>query len=267
MIICRNDTSTAGRKQHRGSRLAAAIIVALSAFAGAASAGEIKVLTTNGMRGVLAELAPKFEQATGNALKVEYGAGPALKLQIEAGHAFDVAILPFDIGELTAKGAIVASSRTVLGRTGYGAAVQKSAQKPDIATVDSFRRTLLAANRVAYSADGVSEAYFLNLLKRLGIETQMASKIQAVPVAIRTMSAVASGEADLGIAGIAAMMSASDIDIVGWLPPEVQSYLVFTGGVSASSRDIAASTAFLKMLTTPTAIAVLKSAGIEPMGH
>jgi len=45
----------------------------------------------------------------------------------------------------------------------------------------------------------------------------------------------------------------------------VQTYLVFTAGVSSSSKDPEASKALLSMLTTPAAITLLKAAGIEPV--
>lgn len=48
----------------------AAIAVLLSAQAGLASAAEVKVYSTIGVKGALVELAPKFEQATGNKLNI-----------------------------------------------------------------------------------------------------------------------------------------------------------------------------------------------------
>src|SRR5579884_1945030 len=52
-------------------RLAAAAVIVL-AQAGFASAAEVKVFSTFGVKAALEELAPKFEQATGNKLDITW---------------------------------------------------------------------------------------------------------------------------------------------------------------------------------------------------
>ena len=44
---------------------------------------------------------------------------------------------------------------------------------------------------------------------------------------------VASGEIDLGIVAITQILTTPGVQYVGPLPPEVQSYITFTGGISA----------------------------------
>lgn len=79
------------------------------------------------------------------------------------------------------------------------------------------------------------------------------------------MAAVASSEADVAIGGIAVIVSAPGVELAGWLPHEVQTYLVFTAGVSGTSKDKEASLALLNLLRSPGAVPVFKSAGIEPV--
>lgn len=227
------------------------------------TAAEIKLLTTNGVRAVLSQIAPQFERESGRKLSIQYGAGPALKARIEAGDAFDVVIVPLDISDLVSKGRIVADTHAVLGRTGYGVAIRMGDAKPDIRTTDSLRRTLLNAKLVAYASEGVSGVFFLSLLKKIGIFDEMQSKIKPVTAASGSMTPVASGEADLAVGGIAVILSAPGVELAGWLPDDLQSYLVFTAGVSASTTDMQASKALVSMLTTPAAATLFKSAGIE----
>lgn len=230
-----------------------------------AGAAELKVLSTNGLRGVLAKLGPDFERQSGHKVTAEYGAGPALKTRIENGEAFDLAILPLDFSDLIRAGRIVRETRSTLGRTGYGAAVRKGAPKPDVGTVDSLKSALLAAKAVAYAGEGVSGTYFLNLLRKLGISEQMQTKIKPMSAEAGSMAAVASSEADVAIGGIAVIVSAPGVELAGWLPHEVQTYLVFTAGVSGTSKDKEASLALLNLLKSPGAVPVFKSAGIEPV--
>jgi molybdate transport system substrate-binding protein len=69
-----------------------------------------------------------------------------LKRKIEAGETFDVAVLnPPVIDALITAGKIVAGTRADIGRAGLGVAVRHGAPKPDIGSVEAFKRALLAA--------------------------------------------------------------------------------------------------------------------------
>ena len=54
------------------------------------------------------------------------------------------------------------------------------------------------------------------------------------------------------------------IELVGPLPPELQSYITFTAGISTNSRAPIAARDLMKFLTGPSAIPVIKSQGMEP---
>ena len=247
----------------RIARLAGVTVLIASIHCSAAKTSEIKVLTTNGLKGVLNRAGPGFERETGHKLNIQYGAGPLLKKRIEAGDAFDVAILPLDISDLVKQGKIVAD--TVIGRTGYGAAIRKGAPKPDIGTADFLRRTLLKARSVVYTAEGISGTYVRGVVRQLGITDEMKSTLRPIKTegASGPVATVAAGEADIAIAGIAVILGGTGVELAGWLPHELQSYLVFSAGVSGSAGDATAARAFVKALTSPAAVEAFKSAGIE----
>src|SRR5438093_9073525 len=91
-----------------------------------ASAAEIKVLASNGVREALNELAPAFERATGNKLVIAFGLATALKRQIEAGEAFDLSILPAAaIDDLAKQGKVDAGARAPIARSGVGIGIKK----------------------------------------------------------------------------------------------------------------------------------------------
>ena len=78
----------------RSVAIRAALWFALSlTVCAGARAAEIKVLASNGVKTVLEELAPQFEQSTGHKLAFRFAPAADLKGQIEKGEAFDVAIL------------------------------------------------------------------------------------------------------------------------------------------------------------------------------
>ena len=236
----------------------------------AAEAAEVKVLCSNAIIPIMNELVPQFERATGHKLAIRYESGPILKRQIEAGEAFDVAILSLDVDDLIKQGKLAAGTRAVLGRTGVGVGVRKGAPKPDISTTDSFKRTLLNAKSVAYSREGSSGLFFLGLLDRLGIADEMKSKLRPQAASQLgdppggTARAVVTGDAEMVVVGVALIHMAKGAELVGWLPSELQSYVVFTGGISAAAKETEAGRTLLSFLTTPEAAAVFKAKGLEP---
>lgn len=148
---------------------AAMSLVAASTAQGA----EIKVLSGNGAKAAVRELCAQFERETGNKINLHFEVNADLKKKIEAGESFDVAVLnPPVIDALSREGKLVTGSRADIGRSGLGVAVRKGAPKPDISSVDAFKRTLLAANAIAYPGKGASGLYFVSLLDRMGIKTE-----------------------------------------------------------------------------------------------
>ena len=122
-----------------------------------ANAAEIKVISSNALKTVLGELAPAFEKATEHKLVFTWGAAVPLKAQIEKGEAFDLAVLTVaGIDDLIKQGKLVGATRTNLANSGAGVAVRKGAPKPDISTVEAFKRALLNAKSVAYVEQGVT---------------------------------------------------------------------------------------------------------------
>src|ERR1700730_15937842 len=128
-----------------------AAAAAIAALATSAQSADIKVICSNGFQAVSRKLGPQYERATGHKLVVSYGLAAVLGKEIEGGATFDLAILaPPQIDALIKVGKIAADTRTVLARSGIGVMVRTGAPKPDISTVDAFKRTLLAAKSIAF---------------------------------------------------------------------------------------------------------------------
>jgi molybdate transport system substrate-binding protein len=228
-----------------------------------ARAAEIKVFVTGAARAAYQTIVPEFERATGHKLFNTYDLPPALIKKVEAGEPYDVIILSYDVAALIKQGKLVADSRTVFGRVGVGVAVQKGAPKPDFSTVEAFKRSLLNAKSIATSGEGSSGRYVASLLDRLGIADQVKPKIKSGgPGASAQM--VSKGEVDFVVSGLPPLIGTPNIEWLGYLPEEIQSWLLFSGGVSVNAKEPEAARALLKSLTTPAALAVFKANGLEP---
>jgi molybdate transport system substrate-binding protein len=231
---------------------------------GPAQFAEIKVFSSAAPRGVFRQLTPEFERTTGHRLVISYEFSTDLKRRIEAGDPFDVAILPPDMADdLMRRGKLAAGSRVDLGRTGLGVAMRRGAPRPDIGTVDEFRRALLAALTVAYANGGATGLYVRDMLARLGIAEAMKPKMRPYPSG-GAVEAVARGEADLVVIGVSPILDAPGVELVGWLPAELQSYVVFTASIGAEARDVDAARTLLTALTSPAALELFKARGFEP---
>jgi molybdate transport system substrate-binding protein len=228
-----------------------------------AEAADVKLVGATPMAGAIKEIAAQFERDTGHKIITKFVSGPTVKRQIDAGEAFDVAIsVTAIIDTLVKEGKLAADTRVDLASVGIGLGVHVGAPKPDIGSVDAFKRTLLNAKSVAYSVDGVGAVYFRGLLDRLGIAEQMKPKLKPMPDDMLAR-AVASGEAEM-IVGAASNVMESGADLVGPVPRELQISIPFTAGISATAKETEAAKALISFLRTPAAAMVMKAKGMEP---
>jgi molybdate transport system substrate-binding protein len=233
----------------------------------AANAAEVKVLAGAVMPGVFGELGPQFERVTGHKIVIQYGPGAALRRQIEAGEAFDLAIIASErVDDLIKQGKIAGDTRVDIVRVGIGVAVREGAPKPDISSVDAFKRMLLSVKSVTYGPADATGEHFIKLLDRLGIADQVKGKLKPSGPD-RVAQVVAAGEVDLAIGAGPLLASAKGVQLVGLFPAELQNWFVNTAGVSATARQPDAARALIKHLTTPEAAAVIRAKGMEPPGR
>ena len=90
----------------------------------------------------------------------------------------------------------MAATRTDIARSGIGVEVRAGRAKPDISSVDAFKRALLNAKSIAYLRVG-SGIYLAGLLERLGLRKRSSRKSRA---GIRhRLGACRQGEVELGM--------------------------------------------------------------------
>ena len=136
-------------------------------------------------------------------------------------------------------------------------------RSPISARSDAFRRALLAAPTVAYADGGATGLHLQSILARLGIAEAMKPKLRPYPSG-GAVQALARGEAELVVIGVSPILDVPGVELVGWLPPELQSYVVFTASIGAAARDADAARALLTALASPAAVELFKAHGFEP---
>jgi len=252
------------------SRTATRVLAILVLLAGSASGGEIRVMTSGGFTAPYNELIPEYERAMQDQVLTAYGASmggapDSIPMRLERGEPVDVVILASTaLDDLIAKGKVVAGSRVDLVRSLIGMAVRAGAPQPDISSVEAFKRALLEAKSIAYSASASGTYLSTELFPRLGIADQIKAKSRRIE-SERVGNVVARGDAEVGFQQISELLPIEGIDYVGPLPDELQSVTVFSAGIAVGAKNVEGAKALIKYLTSPAVAPVIKKSGLEPL--
>jgi molybdate transport system substrate-binding protein len=237
---------------------------------GPVEAAIVTVVSSGGFAAAYRALAPEFERTTGNTLVTSWGPSmgntpDAVPARIQRGEPIDVVIMVgYALSDLIKAGKVIADSRVDLARSSIGVAVRAGAAKPDISSVDTLRRALLAAKSIAYS-DSASGVYVsTELFKRLGIADQVTGKSRMIP-AEPVGAVVARGEAEIGFQQVSELKPIARIDLVGPLPAELQKITIFSPGIVVGAREPDAATALIAFLASSAAAPAITESGLEPI--
>src|SRR5262245_43021629 len=203
----------------------------------------VVVLSSLALKGMLEKSRTALEQSIGEALELHFDATQAILPRLAGGFRADLIVLTAEAMEELRKRGEVSEVRA-LGSSGVGVAVRAGAPKPDIGTVETFKRTLQSAQSVAHSKVGASGIYFVELLQALNIQLKKRVVVEKGPVGL----VVAAGEAELGVQQLCELEPVPGIDIVGPLPAPVQKLTHFSAGIPSNAANAQAASALLKLL-------------------
>lgn len=237
--------------------------VAASVLALASSiafAEDLTAFSAAAVKSSLADLPKAFQQSTGQTVRFEYGTAGAMRDKAMQGDSFDVIIVtPAAMKELEAKSLVDAKSELMLGTTSLGAGVAKTHARPDIGTVDSFKKTLLSASSIGIAdpARGATTGIYLaNLFEKLGLSDQIRNKVRLFPDGQNAMEAAARGEVEISLGQISEAAPVKALGPLTLLPDDVQLRTVYVAGIAtkASNPEAAA-----KLLDTIKSVGIRKA--------
>ncbi len=226
-------------------------------------AAEIKIISANSMREVIADTKAAFETASGHALNVTVVETGAIRRRVLAGEAFDVIMVPREAAdEFERQGKIAAGSQVRLVRVDFGLAVRANGPHPDTGTPDALKRAFLAAKIVLITdpaTGGISGVHLMEVLGKLGIADAMKAKLVPNRGGAIHAERVVKGEADLAVQAEHEIRSVPDAAFLEY-PMEFQRPIIFMGGVGTAASDAAAAGAYLKFISgSPEALAAMKA--------
>jgi molybdate transport system substrate-binding protein len=232
-----------------------------------AVAAEIHVMSGGAPKEVLTELVPEFEKQTGHKVRITYIVISAMQQKLAAGEKPDMVLMPAPALEAQAKAGVMRDQpRPNLGIVSVGLVVREGAAKPDIATLDAFKRAMLAAKSAVHAnpAATPSGAHLAKVWERLGIADAMKPKLAFSNALDGGVAAIAKGEAEIGLYPLSEVISEKGVTSVGLIPPEVQLNTIYAAGVLAANASPEPAIALVKFLADPAHAKVWKHAGFEP---
>lgn len=223
----------------------------------------ITAISSMATRQLLAELVEQYG-ATGQAVSVEAVGGVDAANRVRAGEVFDLVILADNVIEkLEAEGHVLAGSRAGFVRSPMAMAIRAGQSRPEIGTEAALRAALTSARSIGYST-GPSGTHLLNVLKSWGLDpaVEPARFVQAKP-GIPVASLIARGDAEVGIQQASEFLGQAGIDVLGLVPPPVQSVTTFSFGIGARSANIEAARAVIAFMNAAEAEETKRRFGME----
>jgi molybdate transport system substrate-binding protein len=159
----------------------------------------------------------------------------------------------------------VRTQRGTLGSVGVGVAVRPDAPKPDLASAESLKSALLAADSVVFNRASTGQ-YVAQLLQKLGLAEAMSGKTVQVADGAAVVKHLMQGKGrEFGFAPITEIVLHKDqgLVFVGALPAELQNRTTYQASLAAQPRDEVAAMRLWRYLSGAEAQAIYKAAGID----
>jgi molybdate transport system substrate-binding protein len=236
-----------------------------------ARASEVRVMISAGFFDVYSELAAKFERATGHRLITTRGPSTgdspeAIPTRLARGEPADVVILEGgSADELGRKGFVRPDSRIVLALVQTGLVVRAGAPKPDIGSVEQFRKVLLSAKSIACSDSGSGRFIVETMLPKLGIADQVMPKTRRVrgpPSGEPVAAVVARGDAEIGLQDVSELIHVPGITYVGPIPAELDRNSTYTAVITTQAKEPEAAKALIMLLSSSEAETIILKVGL-----
>ncbi|KPK55134.1 MAG: hypothetical protein AMJ63_00785 [Myxococcales bacterium SG8_38_1] len=235
-----------------------------------ATTNVFRVMTSGAFTAAHLALIPQLERLTKTEIvtaSTSIGTGEnSIPNRLKRGEIVDIVIVAEAVlRQFIADGLVLAEGHKPVARSTIGMAVRAGAPRPDISTIDAFRRTLLQAKSIAYSASVSGQYLTTEVYRRLGIADQVLGKSRLVGGGERVGAVVARGEAEIGFQQMSELLPVPGIAHITPLPPELQKVSTFAAGVAATSPNATLARLVIEFLASPEAATAIRKSGLEPI--
>ena len=245
----------------------------ISEMQSSARATEIRFLCAAALESWMVEVIPEFQKTSGYNVKPTFQIINDITEHVRKGDVADLAtVSTLQWEDLQRARKLDPDVRVVIAKVGFGVFVKKGAAKPDISSVEAFKRTFMNARSIAFfpAARGPTRAYQVGIFEQLGISVDIEPKIKYSSASkphqvasARVFELVANGDAELGLAMISEILGAPGVELIGPLPTQIQDFTAFTTVIPTNAKQPVAAKVLIHFLISPKATSILKSKGLE----
>jgi molybdate transport system substrate-binding protein len=229
-------------------------------------AAELRILSAGAVKPGVTKVIDAFQCDNAAGVQVSFATAPAILKQISAGEIPDVVIAPADVVvEITRSGKCAAGATVVIGQIGVGVFVRDGERLPKIATVESFKESLLRVESVVYNQASTG-TYLEALFESLGIGAAIRGKSTRYPDFAAVLDHVSKGmgrEIGLGATTVIIENEKHGVRFAGPLPAEIQNYTSYVAAITSECHAKEAAQQFMRYIASPAAKSLLTAAGIQ----
>ena len=213
----------------------------------------LRILSGGAAHGLVERIRPSFESRTGCTIDGTFSAVGAMRDRLLAGEPADVMILSRAlIDELAKSGHVVPSSIADVAQVATSIAVRQGDPLPDVATADTLRTALAAADEIHFPdpAQATAGIHFAGVIKKLGLSDEVADRWRLGPNGATAMRALATSTArqPIGCTQETEIRATPGVVLVAPLPPGCDLVTTYTAAVTTRTQVPAEAAALVAAL-------------------
>ncbi len=227
----------------------------------------IRILSADAPKIGLRRCAETFAAETGQPFEIQLATAPVIKECVASGIAdADIVVVPLSVmEEFASAGRVDPRSVSVIGSVTVGVVVRNGAREPDLTSVESFIRSLLAADTVVYN-EASSGQYVARMLANLGLADKVAAKIVVVrtgAAVMQRLAAESSGDA-IGFGHVTEIRLHDDLGthLVGPLPEAIGRATPYAAGLLATASRAAAARSLIEFMASTAGKEIFAATGV-----
>lgn len=215
----------------------------------------IRILSADAPKVGVLDCAEAFAASTGQAFKTDWATAPVIKRRMNSADArADVLVAPLiAMEEFARAGTIVADSVAEIGTVTVGIVVRNGAKEPDLSTVETFTKAVLAADKIIYNVAS-SGQYVAEMLEKIGLAAKLKARTLVLDSGMAVMQYLAEKPSDnmIGFGHVTAIRFHDYLGthLVGPLPGPIGRETPYAVGVLAAAADREAANALASFMTS-----------------
>jgi molybdate transport system substrate-binding protein len=228
----------------------------------------LHLLSGGAAQALVTRLQDRFLALHDHAIESTFGAVGMMKDKLLADAPCDVLILTDSlIAQLSASGQVAAGTERALGVVKTGIAVKTGEARPAVATRAELKAALQAASGI-YFPDAVKSTagiHFMNVLKQLGLDQELADRLRTFPNGAAAMTAMAQSK-EKGLIGCTQdteILYNEGVALIADLPKEFELATVYTAAVCTAAKTPEAAAALIGLLAGAEVASLRLECGFE----